>query len=236
MNLKNKIALVTGGTDGLGLSITKCLLKEGCVVHVVSRSGKIHTKFNEKLEIDNLFVHKADVTDYKQIKQVADCVGKIDILINNAGIWTCGKLADVSENSINEIIDINVKGVIFVTKAFLSKMNETELGYIVNISSMAGLKGKDNHSVYIASKFAVTGFTEALSEDLKASNIRVIGFYPGGMNTKMFEKAGKIRDTKGWLDTDEVADVILFVLKQKNMIIDHVVLSKKSTDLLMTNM
>lgn len=224
MQLKNKIAVVTGGTDGLGLSIVKKFLDEGCIVHAISKSGNS----NEVINNDKFFVHKGNVTSYIEIKAIAKKIGDFDILINNAGIWLYGSVEENSDISISELIDTNIKGVIYSTKAFLPNMRGANPGYIINISSMAGLRGKANHSVYVASKFAVTGFTESLSEDLKNSNIKVSGIYPGGMNTRMFEKAGIPRDTHDWLDTEKVSEIIVFMLKVEDSVaLDHIEISKK---------
>ncbi len=224
MQLKNKTAVVTGGTDGLGLAIVSKLLDEGCTVHTISRSGKLKNSINN----DKLFTHKCNVTSFIELEGVANDIGNIDILINDAGVWLCGTIEHNSEKLISELIDTNVKGVIYSSKAFLPKLRDARQAYIINISSMAGLRGKADHSVYVASKFAVTGFTESLSEDLKDSNIKVSGIYPGGMDTDMFEKAGVSRDTKNWLDTKKVAEIIIFMLSMEDAIaLDHVTISKK---------
>mgnify|MGYP002356220178 FL=1 len=109
----------------------------------------------------------------------------------------------------------------------MQKKNE---GYRLNVSSTSGIRAKEGQSVYVASKYAVTGFTESLQEDLKSTNIKVAGFYPGGMNTKLFEKAGFPRDNSDWMNTDKVADVVVMVLGlDDSMILDHVVLKKRKT-------
>ena len=230
MELKNKIVLVTGGTDGLGLSITKALLSEGAIVHTVSRDEKRQSEIIGELKNPNLFTHKADVSSFKEMDSVVAEIGNIDILINNAGVWLEGPLESNSPEEIARVIDINTKGVIYTTKAVLPQMQKVNDGFIINISSTSGLKGKENQSVYVASKYAVTGFTESLKEDLKNTNIKVAGFYPGGMSTHLFEKAGFPKKNDDWMGTDKVAQVIIFILKQDDtMILDHVVLNKRVT-------
>lgn len=230
MELKNKTAIVTGGSEGLGLSIIKNLLKEGCKVHMISRDVAKQKAVTKELNDSNLFSHEADVSDYAQVEKTMKEIGDADILINNAGIWLEGSLDDNSPEAISNVIDVNTKGVIYCTKAVLPRFKEKNDGFILNISSTSGLKGRSSQSVYVASKFAVTGFTDSLKEDLQSTNIKVAGFYPGGMNTKLFNKAGYPKNNSDWMDTDKVADIIIFILKlDDSMILDHVVLNKRAT-------
>ena len=230
MELNNKVILITGGTDGLGLSITEALLKEGAIVHTVSRNEQRQSELKNQLNNPNLFTHKADVSSFVEISQIASDIGVIDVLINNAGVWIEGPLGNNAPEDISKVFDINSKGVVFTTKAVLPKMVERNSGFIFNISSTSGLRGKENQSVYVSSKYAVTGFTESLKEDLKNSNIKVTGFYPGGMSTQLFGKAGFPKDNADWMDTHKVAQIVVFILKlDDSMNLDHVVLNKRNT-------
>lgn len=135
---------------------------------------------------------------------------------------------DNSEEKISEVIDTNIKGVIFTTKVALAHMRKQKSGFILNIVSTSGLKGRKDQSVYVASKFAVRGFTDSLKEDLAGTHIKVAGFYPGGMNTRLFEKAGFTKENSKWMDTNKVASIVIFMLKQDDeMILDHVVLNRR---------
>lgn len=230
MELKNKIAVVTGGSEGLGLSIVKKLLGEGCKVHIISREAKKQENVKQEIDNQDLLFHQADVSKYDEVSKAISEIGQVDILINNAGIWLEGDLDSYDPDMISSVIDINTKGVIYTTKAVLPIMRKNDDGHILNVSSTSGLKGREGQSVYVASKYAVTGFTDSLKEDLKATNIKVTGFYPGGMNTKLFEKAGFPKNNQDWMDTDKVADVVVTMLKLDNsMILDHVVLNKRNT-------
>ncbi len=228
MNLENKKVLITGGADGLGYSITKKLLAKGAEVHIMTRNPEKHKSNLEAIEGEQISVYKCDISNYAKIKKIVDRIGPIDILINNAGVWLEGSLLDCTPEQISQAFDTNSKGVVFSTKAVLPDMIERNSGHIFNISSTSGLKGRSEESVYCASKWAVTGFTESLKAEFKGSGIKVSGFYPGGMNTSFFDKAGFPKDNEQWMDTDKVADVIIFMLKQdESMIMDHVVLNKR---------
>ncbi|MBI2009753.1 MAG: SDR family oxidoreductase [Candidatus Chisholmbacteria bacterium] len=230
MNLPGKTALVTGGSSGLGLSIAKQLLQEKVKVVICGRSQAGITKATKQLGTSNLVAEACDVSNFSQVTAFTKKIGHIDILINNAGVWLEGALENNSVEKINETIDVNLKGVIYTTKAVLPQMKQKNDGYIVNISSTSGIKEKENQAVYVASKYGVRGFTDSLKLDLKNTNIKVMGLYPGGMNTPLFKKAGYPKENQDWMDPDKVADVVVFALKQDDtMILDHIVINKRLT-------
>lgn len=229
MQLKDKTVVITGGSDGLGFSLAKLLVSKGSKVVIIGRDkDRIDKAVRELGEASKGYI--ADVSNLKQIQSVADKLKEVDVLINNAGIWIEGQIVDNTEEEISQAIDINLKGVIYTTKAFLPLLKKPTESHILNISSTSGLKGRDSQAVYVATKFGVTGFTESLKVDLASSNIKVSGFYPGGMHTSLFEKVGKPKDNKDWMDTEKVADIIIFMLERDAaMIMDHVVLNKRMT-------
>lgn len=229
MNLKNKHVIITGGSDGLGLSLVKVFADKGATVHLIARSqNKLKAVKNEIK--GKVFTYLADVSDYKQLESVASKIDNADVLINNAGVWIEGQVEDNSIEDISNAIDINLKGVIYTTRALLPALKRATEAHLINISSTSGLKGRENQAVYVASKFAVTGFTESLKVDLASTNIKVSGFYPGGMSTQLFEKAGTPKANSDWMDTDKVAEVIVFMVEQDaSMMLDHVVLNKRKT-------
>lgn len=229
MQLKDKTVVITGGSDGLGYSIAKALVKKKAKVILIARD-------QEKMDaaLKNLGAHtkafRADVSKWKEIEKISKEINEIDILINNAGVWIEGALEDNSPEEISQAIDINFKGAIYTSKAFLPVLRKQAEGHIINISSTSGLRGRNGQAVYAASKFAVTGFTESLKMDLEKTNVRVSGFYPGGMNTGLFAKAGSPKDNSDWMDTSKVAEIIVFMLERNlTMVMDQVVLNKRQT-------
>src|SRR3972149_6945180 len=205
MRLKDATVLVSGGSDGLGFSVAKGLVAKGAQTHIFSRSQDNLDKAAKAINSPLLHLHQGDVSNFQSVESTVKSIGDIDVLVNNAGIWLEGQLQDNSVEEIDRTIDINLKGVIYLTKAVLPSMLKRDDGYILNISSTSGLIGRYDQSTYAASKFGVTGFTKSLQEDLMKTNIKVAGFYPGGMRTKLFVKAGNAKDNTDWMGTDKNA-------------------------------
>jgi uncharacterized protein len=226
-----KKVLITGGNSGLGLEVTKKLLKKGYSVIIV---GKDINKLNEtkdSIGSSKLEIIQCDLRSHEDIKDKLSGIKKLDIVINNAGIIAYQKLEEQTPQNIKDIVDTNLLGTIFVTRQLLPTLKKQNSGIIMNISSTSGLMtgGHPDECVYVASKFGVTGFTETLKKELKAqkANIRVLGFYPGGMNTELFSKAGLNKDTEKFMDPTEIAEVIVFILERPEGInLDHVVVNR----------
>lgn len=204
--------LISGGSDGLGKSIATKLSPNHRVVILSHNQEKLEAVSKE---INCDFV-TADVTDYSSIntavKKVLEKYQKIDVLINNAGIWTEGKLEDNDPQKIEEVIKVNTLGTIYLTRAVLPSMKSVKSGRIINIISQDGLHAKNIRSVYSASKWAITGFTKCLQIELSGDNIGVTGIYPGLLKTGLFEKQGALRNLDKALDPSEVASVIEYVI------------------------
>ena len=211
-----KVILISGGSDGLGKAIAKKLAPKNQVVILSHNKEKLEAVAKE-LNCD--FV-EAELTDYDSLKsavtQVIEKHQTIDVLINNAGIWMEGKLEDNEPGKIKELIDVNTTGTIFLTRAVLPGMRAKKFGQIINIISQDGLCVKKDRSVYHASKWALTGFTRCLQEDLADENIKVTGVYPGLLKTNLFEKSGAKRDLTDALDPAEVALFIETVINLSN--------------------
>jgi 3-oxoacyl-[acyl-carrier protein] reductase len=226
MKLKGATVLVTGGSDGLGFSLSKALVAKGATVHIFSRSQANLDKAAKALP--SAHIHQGDVSDPQSVEVVVKKIGQIDILVNNAGVWLEGPLQDYSIEEIDKTIGVNLNGVIYATRAVLPSMLKRDDGFILNVSSTSGLIGRNDQSVYAATKFGVTGFTKSLQDDLMKTNIKVAGFYPGGMATKLFAKAGNAKDNTDWMNTDEVAEVMVFMLEHdETLLMNQVVLNKR---------
>jgi len=226
MKLKNKRILITGGTEGLGLALVKNLIEKDSQIIVCARTKENLEKI--KKELKEIETHQCDVSDYSQVEKMIKETGQIDILINAAGVYYDGQLEDHTIEQIDQQIDINLKGTIYTCKAILPQMKKRQAGCIVNVSSTSGIKGKPNHSAYVASKWGVTGLTKSLQIDLKDSKVKVLGFYPGGMKTNLFEDSKKSAGAD-WMDPNKVAEIIVFMIERdESMIMDHVVVNRRS--------
>ena len=211
----SKVTLITGGSSGLGFEIAKKLSPSSQVIIISSNEDKLKRSAQE-LNCEYLV---CDVTKLEDIRKTVDAVvekhGRLDVLINNAGIWIEGELDSNDPNYVHKVLEVNTLGPIWFSQAVIPQMKRQKSGRIVNIISQAGKIAKAERTVYNASKFALTGFTEGLSLELAKYNIGVTGVYPWKMETKMFETIGIKKDMQGALDPSVVAEAVAFVIAQE---------------------
>jgi len=219
-SLKGKIAIVTGAGKGIGKAIAIALASEGVHVGLIARS--INDLASVAAEINELGVQSAiGVADISQIDQVNSAVasiqsslGKIDILINNAGMGTFGKFLDLTPEQWENHIKVNLFGVYYATRAVLPQMIERQTGDIVNVSSTAGLTGAAVTSAYSASKFAVMGLTESLMQEVRKHNIRVTAMAPSTVVTELAKSANLINNNEDrMMQPEDFAELIVAQLK-----------------------
>lgn len=206
-----KIIVITGGSDGLGKALAEKLSQEYKVI-VLARNKQALQEVAQSTDSDWFM---CDVKEPKQVAEVIDMIaekyGRIDVVLNNAGVITNGELVNTSDEDIENVITTNTLGSIYVAKAALRHMKEQKSGLIINVVSQSGLNARPNRSVYNASKWAVTGFTKALQQEAKEYGVKVTGFYPGTVKTDLFAKAGL--EMKGpAISTDDAVNAISFVV------------------------
>ncbi|MFD2915464.1 3-ketoacyl-ACP reductase [Psychroserpens luteus] len=191
MELKNKKAIITGGSKGLGKATALAFAKLGIDVAI---TGRNEVKLNETVaELKalgvNAFYEVFDVGNYEEvktgIKNIISNLGTVDILVNNAGIAAFGTLNEMEPALWENIIKTNVLGMYYVTKEVLPCMIDKNEGDIINISSTAGLSGNATTSAYSASKFAVIGLSQSLMKEVRKNNIRVNTLTPSTIATDM---------------------------------------------------
>ncbi|UWY28315.1 3-ketoacyl-ACP reductase [Flavobacterium sp. TR2] len=219
-DLKNKNALITGAGKGIGKAVAIALAKEGVNLILVSRTQKDIEQLAD--EASNLGVKalalSADVSDINSInKAVEKALAEfkhIDILINSAGIASFGKFLELEPEAWERIIQVNLMGTYYTTRAVIPNMIERQTGDIINISSTAGLNGNALTSAYSASKFAVLGLTDSLMQEMRKHNIRVTALTPSTVATDM---AKDLNLTDGNPDkvmqSEDMADLIIAQLK-----------------------
>ncbi len=208
----NKTIVITGGSDGLGKSLTEHFSKENNVIILATNEEKMKSVSNA----NNCTYKVCDVSDYnnveKCINEIVNDFNKIDVLINNAGLWIQEELEENDSNRIKSVIEVNLLGVINVSKAVISSMKKQKDGLIININSQAGINHKSERVVYNASKWGVTGFSKSLQDEVAKYGIRVTDVMPGMMKTDMFNKMNIQKNMANGLDTKEVARLIQFII------------------------
>jgi uncharacterized protein len=229
--MKSKTVLISGGNSGLGFEIAKQLVKKNYQVIILGKDKNKLIQATKKLASASVSYLVCDLRSVRNIKKIESKLLEVDILINCAGIIAYQPLEKQDQENILDIINVNLLGTILLTKAVYPSMKKRNEGTILNVSSTSGLPtgGSASQSVYIASKFGVTGFTDALKKDVEAEkiNIKVLGFYPGGMNTKLFAKSGTPKDTSNFMDPKEVAKIAVFMIERPDSIkLDYVVVNR----------
>lgn len=221
MELKNKTAIITGAGKGIGKAIAIELAKEGVHLGLTARTVSDLESLRTELEGTygiKVFTATADIGKRSEAEQaigsLVDSLGSLEILINNAGIAKFGTVADMEPDVWEGIIQINLMGTYYVTKAALPTLLSQNSGTIINIASTAGERGFATGSAYCASKFAVLGFTEALMQEVRKSNIRVTALTPSTVNTELAVNAGlKIGDDDRMMQPEDIAELVLATLK-----------------------
>ncbi|MDW7692685.1 3-ketoacyl-ACP reductase [Flammeovirgaceae bacterium SG7u.111] len=220
-SLKNKKAIITGGSRGLGKATALAFAKEGIDVAITGRNEKALKETVAELEAFGVqaIYSVFDVGNYDEvkssIKQMVDSLGTVDILVNNAGIAAIGSFNDMEVSQWAEIIQTNVMGMYYVTKEVLPYLIAKNEGDIFNVSSTAGLNGNPNVSAYSASKFAVIGMSESLMKEVRKNNIRVITLTPSTIESDMTIGLGIANEgsQENVLQPEDFAELILAGLK-----------------------
>ena len=185
-----KSAIITGGTKGIGRAIALKFYEQGYNIALIYKSdNKSANEFYSQLDADRVVLIKADVSSFEEMKKMGESViskfGRIDVLVNNAGISQQKMINDITENDWDNMFSVNVKSIFNCTKAVLDNMIHNKSGRIINISSMWGITGASCEVHYSATKSAVIGFTKALAKELGPSGITVNCVAPGLIDTDM---------------------------------------------------
>ncbi|MBT8399125.1 MAG: SDR family oxidoreductase [Rhodothermia bacterium] len=219
MNIADSIVIITGASAGLGLECARQLCSAGATVYGLARRKERLQDAAE--ELGSRFKPVAcDVTNEQSVRDAFATVlndsGRIDVLINNAGLGSFGPVDELSIDAWNTMMDTNLRGVFLATRAVvpaMKKQNETSGfgGHIVNIASVAGLLGNPSISAYNATKFGVRGFSDAMMKELRGDGIKVTCVYPGSIETEFFEVAG-VDISPNPMTAKDVASTILHVI------------------------
>ena len=218
--LEGKVALVTGASRGIGCAIARALLDEGAHTFLVSRRREAVRKLAAAWNAagGRAEALSADVTREREVNRLIARVkkrsGRLDILINNAGVFTYKPFGKTTLEDWWSNIDTNLTGTFLCTRAALPLLKRKRGGHILNIISVAGREAYENCSAYCASKFGALGLSRVLAEELRPFGIRVTAILPGPVRTKMIQKLG-LRVPKGRiLEPEDVARTVVEALTQ----------------------
>ncbi len=219
--MTGKIAIVTGGTKGIGRAITEALLRNGATVFICARDkSQLKRALEELSAIGRVEGEICDVRSDSQVEMmVKECVrlfGRIDVLVNNAGVGVFGKtVAETSPNDFEWVLKTNLFGVFYTCHYAIPVMKARNGGHIINISSLAGQNAHPRMAAYNASKYGLNGFTEALMQEVREDNIKVSLICPGSVNTEFGNK--EITEEKNWqVQAEDIAQVVVDLLNQKS--------------------
>ncbi len=191
-DLTQKIALVTGAASGIGEAIAKVLAKSGAFVYVADLDETNGNRVAEEIGADKAAFLKLNVAEKVNCEQIAKKVleekGRLDILVNNAGIGHVGTLLETSEEDLDRLFAVNVRGMFSLTKAFLPSMIAQNYGVIINIASIGGVVAIRDRLAYCTTKFAVVGFTKCIALDHALQGIRANAICPGRVETPFVKK------------------------------------------------
>jgi NAD(P)-dependent dehydrogenase (short-subunit alcohol dehydrogenase family) len=211
--LSGKTAIVTGGSRGIGLAIARALVKSDANVMITGTKEKPLADAARELGAA-VMAHTANVRDYADVERAfgaaAARFGGIDILVNNAGVGVFAPVADMSVDQWHDVIDTNLTGVFYCSRAALPHMRTRGGGWIVSISSLAATNPFANGGAYCASKAALNAFSESLMQEVRHDGIRVAVVAPGSVNTSF---GGHERSGSDWkLSPDDVAEAVVDLL------------------------
>ena len=218
-SLSGKLAVVTGGTRGIGRAIAERLLREGAAVAICGRSDQsVEAALGELRPLGRVFGIAADVTQVDRVSALFAAVdrefGGLDILVNNAGQGVFGKVADLTIEQWLANIELNLNGPFYCSREALARFRRRGGGFIVNISSLAGKNPFSGGAGYNASKFGLNGFSEAMMLDHRYDNVRVASIMPGSVDTGFSGgPSDRSGDTSWMIAPEDVAETVAMVLR-----------------------
>ena len=210
--LEGKVAVVTGASRGIGAAVSRALDEQGVRLGLASRSGS-------DLGIEDAIARPCDVRDPAQVEELVGATverfGRLDIVVANAGVGAYGSFLELQPDHVEEMIDVNVKGLLYTVRAALPHLLASGEADIVTLASEAGRRGFPHETVYCASKFAQVGFTRALDHELRERGVRCANVCPGGVATDFAMGRGRtpeMPELRGMMSAEDVAEAVLFVL------------------------
>lgn len=222
-SLKGRIAVVTGAGRGIGFTVVETLLGEGMNVFATSRD----ISSLEQIKNAGLYAFSADLADTASSAKIIDeCVcafGGIDVIINNAGYAKKALLSETTAQDFDMHMAVNVRAPMLLVNAAMPYLEKSSYAAVINIGSVVSVKGYETQGAYTASKHALLGYTKVLAREVFDKGIRVHALLPGGVGTELVRETRPDLDMNDLSTPQEIADIILFLLKNRNnSVIDEI--------------
>jgi 3-oxoacyl-[acyl-carrier protein] reductase len=228
-SLQEKVALVTGAGRGIGRSIALRLAANGANVSLAARTASQLRAVQEEIEAGGAEAvsFPTDVSSepdvIRLVRDTIDRFGRLDVLVNNAGIGVFRLLAETSTEEWDRVMAVNVRGPFLLCRQALPYLKQREQSFVINITSVVGLKGYAKQAAYSASKHAVMGMTKAFAREVQPDGVRVHAICPGGVDTELAGQARPDLDRSVLIQPDEIADIVLFlVTREGNAVVDQI--------------
>ncbi|HNX26854.1 MAG TPA: SDR family oxidoreductase [Phycisphaerae bacterium] len=218
INLDGKVAIVTGASRGIGRAIAGSLAAAGAQVVLAARSAELIEEVAVDIESagGRATPFVTDIADEQSVEalfeMVADDFGRLDVLVNNAGVGIYGPMDEFDLEDLDTILAVNVRGTFACCREALKIMKPQNNGYIINIASVCGEKGYANQSAYSASKHAIMGLTKSLAAETLEFGIRVTAILPGGVDTEMVAQSRPDLDRSILIKPQDIAYTVMFLL------------------------
>ncbi|WP_439425666.1 SDR family oxidoreductase [Oenococcus alcoholitolerans] len=245
MTVENKVVVVTGASSGIGASTVKLLVKGGAKVVFGARRQEKLEEVASGLDPDQIAFQETDVTDYQQVKSLVqlavDRFGKVDALFNNAGIMPMAAVSEDNRDEWQQMLNINVMGVLNGISAVLPIMHRQGYGHILATDSLAGYKVYPNLAVYCGTKFAVRAILEGVRQEEIKNKIRTTLIAPGMVETELYKSISDPKTAKNLVDTwheenhalkaEDIADLVVYAIGLPNYVSINEVKIRPSVEL-----
>lgn len=224
-----KLAVITGGTKGIGRAITEKLAAENFDVYITARTAadlsEAKTVIEEKFGV-KCHVFAGNIGDKNDVKSLADNIlnlkQPVEILVNNAGLYRAGLMMEEPDNTLEKLIEINLYGAYYLTKELLPNFTARKSGHIFNICSVASISTPENSGSYTISKFALLGFNKVLREEMKPYKVRVTAVLPGATFTDSWKDEDVSPETL--MPPEDIAAAVWNAYAMKNSVVEEILL------------